>query len=65
MIEFRLALEYGKSNKYMIEVWDGGRIVAVIHAEPYGLRISSRKIMHVDVSDDGREIYITLPSVVE
>ncbi len=65
MVEFRIALEYGKRNEYIIEVWDGGRIVAVIHAEPHGLRISSRKIMHVDVSDDGREIYITLPSVVE
>ncbi len=47
-MEFRVALEYGKRDKYMVEVWDGGRIVAVIHAEPYGLRVSSRMGMHVD-----------------
>ncbi len=64
-MEFRIALEYGKSNEYIVEVWDGGRIVAVIHAEPYGLRVSSRMSMHVDKSDDGKEVYITLPSVVE
>ncbi len=65
MVEFRVALGYGKGNEYMIEVWDGGRIVAVIYAEPYGLRISSRKSMQVHASEDGKEIYITLPMVVE
>ncbi len=64
-MEFRVALEYGKRDKYMVEVWDGGRIVAVIHAEPYGLRVSSRMGMRVDKSDDCREVYITLPAIVE
>jgi len=62
MVEFRLALEYG-SNRYMIEVWDGGRIVATIHSEPYGLRISSRMSMHVESSKEGRDVYVMLPRV--
>ena len=66
MVEFRLAVEYGsRGDEYMVEVWDGGRIVAVIHSAPYGLRISSRMRMQVDLSDDGREVNIMLARVVE
>lgn len=66
MVEFRLAVEYGSSrDEYMVEVWDGGRIVAVIHSAPYGLRISSRMRMRVDLSNDGREVNIMLARVVE
>ncbi len=62
MVEFRLSLEYG-SNRYMVEVWDGGRVVATIHSEPYGLRISSRMSMRVESSKEGRDVYVTLPRV--
>ena len=61
--EFRISLEYG-SNRYMVEVWDGGRIVATIHAEPYGIRIESRRRMDVEVAKDGKEAYIRLVRVV-
>ncbi|MFN4336509.1 MAG: hypothetical protein ACK4FV_02870 [Candidatus Nitrosocaldus sp.] len=64
MVEFRLAVEYGSKDEYMVEVWDGGRIVAVIHSAPYGLRITSRMSMDVDMSDDGREVHVMLPRVV-
>lgn len=61
-----MAVEYGsRRDEYMVEVWDGGRIVAVIHSAPYGLRISSRMRMQVDLSDDGREVNIMLARVVE
>jgi hypothetical protein len=62
VVEFRLSLEYG-SNRYMVEVWDGGRIVATIHSEPYGLRISSRMSMRVESSKGGRDVYVMLPRV--
>ncbi|MCS6767339.1 MAG: hypothetical protein RMJ59_00545 [Candidatus Nitrosocaldus sp.] len=65
MVEFRLAMEYGRRDEYMVEVWDGGRIVAVIHPAPYGLMITGRMRMHVDVDDDGKTIHVMLARVVE
>jgi len=57
MVEFRLAKEFG-SKEYMVEVWGGGRIVALIHPNENGITVSSRNQLNADVNESSTELYI-------
>lgn len=57
MVEFRLAKEFG-SKEYMVEVWDGGRIVALIHPSQDGITVSSRNELRMIANQSSSEVYI-------
>lgn len=57
MVELRLGKEFG-TKEYMVEVWDGGRIVALMHSTGNGITISSRNPISVDANQASTEVYI-------
>lgn len=57
MVELRIGRDFG-TKKYMIEVWDGGRIAALIHSSDNGVNISSRKPISVETNQDKTEVYL-------
>jgi len=57
MVELRVAKEFG-TDKYMVEVWDGGRIVALIQSSYDTVKISSRKPMAVGTNEAKTEVYL-------
>lgn len=57
MVELRVGKEFG-TNKYMVEVWDGGRIVALIQSSYDTVKISSRKPIMIDTNEAKTEVYL-------
>ncbi len=57
MVEFRLGKEFG-TKQYMVEVWDGGRIVALIHPNENGITVSGRNRFGMEANQDNTEVYI-------
>ncbi len=57
MVEFRLGKEFG-TKQYMVEVWDGGRIVALIYPNENGITVSSRDRLGMEASQNNTEVYI-------
>jgi hypothetical protein len=57
MVELRIAKEFG-TNKYMVEVWDGGRIVALIQSSYDTVKISRRKPIAADTNEAKTEVYL-------
>ena len=57
MVEFRLGKEFG-AKEYMVEVWDGGRIVALIHPNENGITVSSRNQLRMEANQSKTEVYI-------
>lgn len=57
MVELRLGKEFG-TNRYMVEVWYGGRIIALIHPTDSGVNISSRNPIMVETNASKSEVYL-------
>jgi len=57
MVEFRLGKEFG-TKEYMVEVWDGGRIVAFIHPNESGITVSSRNRVRMETNRSNTQVYI-------
>lgn len=57
MVEFRIGKEFG-TKKFMVEVWDGGRIVALIHSTYNGINISSRNPINVETNQNKTEVHL-------
>lgn len=57
MVEFRLGKEFG-TKQYMVEVWDGGRIVALIHPTENGITVSSKNRLGMEANQSNNEVYI-------
>lgn len=56
-MDFRISREFG-TNKYMVELWDGGRIVATIRSVEYGVSVSSRNPIDVNTNNQRTEVYL-------
>lgn len=57
MVEFRLAREFG-GREYMVEVWDGGRMVGLVRPGIEGITVSSRNQLRMETNQSMTEIYI-------
>ncbi len=57
MVEFRLGKEFG-TKQYMVEVWDGGRIIALIHSNENGITVSSKNRLGMEANQNNTEVYI-------